>query len=259
MPFKDPTSRICSKCQEPRSVTEFRKRDAQCRECRKAYAKRYYADRRTYFEQYRETHRTKYREQNVEILRRSRAERYAALDVIKSQPCVDCRGVFPLCVMDFDHRDPGSKTGAISSMAKHSPWEKVLDEIAKCDLVCVNCHRARTWSGSSRVSPKRQFLRDLKKAPCLDCGKQLKPHQMDFDHVRGEKLIEVSQATGFSERTLLEEIQKCDVVCANCHRLRTSARETRGHKRAVLNPDRMAWSRRRVGSLQTTFSGEVRS
>lgn len=51
---------------------------------------------------------------------------------------------------------------------------------------------------------------------------------MDLDHVRGEKRFKVSQAVQLAYAAtidgLIDEIAKCDVVCANCHRLRTEAR-----------------------------------
>jgi hypothetical protein len=47
---------------------------------------------------------------------------------------------------------------------------------------------------------------------------------MDFDHVRGVKKAMVSTMTHNAWRTVLEEIAKCDLVCANCHRDRTQGR-----------------------------------
>jgi hypothetical protein len=49
---------------------------------------------------------------------------------------------------------------------------------------------------------------------------------MDFDHVRGEKKFNIKQAAQrrLGTRALLEEIAKCELVCANCHRLRTLRR-----------------------------------
>ena len=49
---------------------------------------------------------------------------------------------------------------------------------------------------------------------------------MDFDHVRGEKLIDVSRLrSGRPARARLDaELAKCEVVCANCHRRRTQMR-----------------------------------
>lgn len=59
--------------------------------------------------------------------------------------------------------------------------------------------------------------------PCVDCGCS-EPRVLDFDHVRGEKSFNLQQAKQRPLALTLEEIQKCDVVCANCHRLRTQGR-----------------------------------
>src|SRR5688572_11935819 len=67
-----------------------------------------------------------------------------------------------------------------------------------------------------------RYLRSLKQAPCTDCGVEYPHYVMEFDHARGEKLFNISsyqRAVG-SER-FLEELAKCDVVCANCHNIRT--------------------------------------
>ncbi len=49
--------------------------------------------------------------------------------------------------MEFDHRDPETKLFALtSSRAMLKPREELLAEIAKCDIVCANCHRARTYA-----------------------------------------------------------------------------------------------------------------
>jgi hypothetical protein len=59
--------------------------------------------------------------------------------------------------------------------------------------------------------------------PCADCGNP-DPRVLEFDHVRGEKDFQLQTAKSKPLAEILEEIQKCDVVCANCHRLRTQAR-----------------------------------
>lgn len=60
---------------------------------------------------------------------------------------------------------------------------------------------------------------------CMDCGYNERPEALQFDHVRGEKrfCIALGGASIGFER-LLEEVEKCDVVCANCHSVRTHAR-----------------------------------
>jgi len=55
---------------------------------------------------------------------------------------------------------------------------------------------------------------------------------MDFDHVRGDKEFTVSKAVQRAYALTLSrvraEIAKCDVVCANCHRIRTERRRYAG-------------------------------
>lgn len=59
--------------------------------------------------------------------------------------------------------------------------------------------------------------------PCMDCKHVFDPICMDFDHVRGEKKFNIKQAAQrrLGLQVLLDEIAKCDLVCSNCHRLRT--------------------------------------
>lgn len=66
-------------------------------------------------------------------------------DFKESNPCADCGGFFPHYVMDFDHVR-GVKSGGIAQGARNWPKAKLAEEIAKCDLVCANCHRIRTFN-----------------------------------------------------------------------------------------------------------------
>ena len=72
---------------------------------------------------------------------------------------------------------------------------------------------------------RREFLYWLKDRPCADCGFSFNPVCMDFDHVRGEKRFNVATSLYLSWQRLCEELMKCEVVCANCHRLRTAGRK----------------------------------
>lgn len=57
---------------------------------------------------------------------------------------MDCGKRFPTVCMDFDHRDPSTKKHNVSRMTVRGSERLLLDEIAKCDLVCANCHRVRS-------------------------------------------------------------------------------------------------------------------
>ena len=68
----------------------------------------------------------------------------------------------------------------------------------------------------------QNLIREKKSVPCMDCNQSYPYYVMDFDHVRGEKLFTISSMTNKSNVELVKkEIEKCDVVCSNCHRIRT--------------------------------------
>ena len=67
----------------------------------------------------------------------------------------------------------------------------------------------------------RRFAMSLKEAPCTDCGQSFPAPVMDFDHICGEKLRGIGLMWTFSMARQAAELIKCDVVCANCHRMRT--------------------------------------
>lgn len=72
------------------------------------------------------------------------------------QPCLDCKETFPHYIMDFDHVR-GEKLGNIEVIAREGNEEKLLAEIAKCDLICANCHRHRTWMRSAGQDRKKSL------------------------------------------------------------------------------------------------------
>lgn len=84
-------------------------------------------------------------------------------------------------------------------------------------------HRARedAW-----MAERQGWLVSLKDAPCTDCGGRFPSYCMDFDHVRGIKVASVSAMLNrsASRERILAEIAKCELVCANCHRIRTFGR-----------------------------------
>lgn len=71
----------------------------------------------------------------------------------------------------------------------------------------------------------RDLIRSLKDVPCADCGGRFDPVCMDFDHRPGEKkLFTIGGSVRLTYASLQTEVLKCDVVCANCHRIRTYKR-----------------------------------
>lgn len=70
---------------------------------------------------------------------------------------------------------------------------------------------------------RRAFVQSLKNKPCADCNKSYPHYVMDFDHVTG-KTFTLSSPGRRSNKTILKEVEKCELVCSNCHRIRTFER-----------------------------------
>ena len=70
----------------------------------------------------------------------------------------------------------------------------------------------------------KEYIRQVKeKSVCADCGEKYHYSQMDFDHISGKKKHNLARYanSAVSISTIKDEIKKCEVVCANCHRYRT--------------------------------------
>ena len=75
-------------------------------------------------------------------------------------PCKDCGNHFPACCMEFDHVDT-NKHGEVGLMVSRGrSWEDVTAEMAKCDIVCSNCHRIRTRNGGSKAWTRKTLEKD---------------------------------------------------------------------------------------------------
>lgn len=86
-----------------------------------------------------------------------------------------------------------------------------------------NKEKARTANNKLNASRTR-FLRDYKLSKgCMDCGYNEYPEVLEFDHLR-DKMFQLGSGSRNAWHKVLEEIDKCEVVCANCHRVRTVLR-----------------------------------
>lgn len=131
----------CSKCGHKKDLSAFNKRgndhSGYCKLCQsKVYKAHYRANKAKIIQKVKA-----YANEN-------RIKIKAEIDRLKSMPCVDCKSSFPPVCMDFDHRPGTVKLADISTLAskKSISLETVLNEVRKCDLVCSNCHRIRTFS-----------------------------------------------------------------------------------------------------------------
>jgi len=83
------------------------------------------------------------------------------------------------------------------------------------DLKVENAKKA-----ARRRFEARELLARLKKKPCTDCGEKFHPCQMDFLRGDGKPGKPISKMLLKSKTTIIKEVEKCVLVCANCARLR---------------------------------------
>ena len=224
--------KTCVKCHVSKPVDQFHAltkakdgKKSSCKACRSIERTQFYHDNIEKEKAYCVAYKEKFPERRKESANKWAAKRYKLwrnkLNFLKDNPCMDCGKHYPPCAMDFDHRDDEDKSFMISVGV--SKYEEVFNaELAKCDLVCANCHRTRTKNRANGASWYCSvYLSKFKTEPCVDCQLSFEPHQMDFDHRDPKsKLFDVSKPKGGRE-AVLAEIDKCDIVCANCHRIRT--------------------------------------
>lgn len=141
----------CSKCGLRKQLKNFYRRKRglrageyyeKCKECYKIRGRNYYTNNRERQLELAKKRKLRYIDERKEFLRK-----------IKDKPCLDCGKKYPAWIMDFDHRDEKDKVASISFLAfrKLVKFDKIKAEIAKCDLVCANCHRDRTYKRLQKV------------------------------------------------------------------------------------------------------------
>lgn len=101
---------------------------------------------------------------------------------------------------------------------------------------CIICHNAcsvRNYKAKKQAHYERQkkrrntiteHYRKIKEVPCTDCKQEFPGYVMEFDHLRDKKFTIGANFWKKSKELVDAEIEKCDVVCANCHRIRTYKR-----------------------------------
>jgi len=134
------------------TVNAYGNKGCRCNLCREAWRLYYHERKRTpqLLEKKRERQRKRYfqsTDKEKAYWKTQRAERRRAnaqwvRDYKASNPCAECGNVFPYQVMDFHHL--GKKKYNVSQMAANGhSLKKIQEEIAKCDLLCANCHRLK--------------------------------------------------------------------------------------------------------------------
>lgn len=118
---------------------------------------------------------------------------------------------------EFRNRRAAKKDG------KHS-WCRSCCDIHKKQWYAKNKKKyrdlAKVWAGKRRIVIQDFLINFLRNNPCVDCSNG-NVIVLDFDH-RGDKKYNISNMMSSSIAKVKEEISKCDVRCANCHRIKTA-------------------------------------
>lgn len=131
--------KVCTRCSVEKPDEEFpwRKKDfkraSACKECQRKLGREHYKNNKNKYSESAQRNRPNYVLRNKEYV----------IEYLKSNPCVDC-GEIDIMVLEFDHREPLLKRGSRISNFYGSSLETLKKEIAKCDVVCANCHARRT-------------------------------------------------------------------------------------------------------------------
>ena len=134
------SQKVCPKC-----GCKYNRRS--CPDCRKANHRRYYLENLLFIRRYKITN-----------------------------PCIDCGHHYSWVVMEFDHREKRSSRMELIAYKVHRRRNILLAEMQKCDLVCANCHRVRTYE-RGLLEGKYQLVEDPDSP-----GKKMGTPIMSTDH-----------------------------------------------------------------------------
>lgn len=189
----------------------------------------------------KEMSRKHYQANKEEYKRRSEINRLETSlfiqDSKKDKVCTMCKQSYSWWCMGYSNRDKDKK-GYFSLEIENSNYSKSKAKqlIQESDLFCLNCLRQNIVSETKtyKNNPRFRHVYKLKNKPCVDCGKNYPHNVMEFDHVRGIKKFNINQAVKYKVKIdntqFLEEIDKCELVCVNCHNTRTYTRRSNNNK-----------------------------
>lgn len=141
---------------------------------------------------------------------------------LKRKECAACRSAYYRSTPEGKARSAAAQRKWRENNCDTAYWQ---DRYAK-----QTPERLKEVKEARRKAAKRNqtCIQMAKTAACEDCGGKFHSEAMDFDHVRGEKLFNISTGacSAMALIVLLAEMAKCEIVCANCHRVRTWRRRS---------------------------------
>jgi len=135
--------------------------------------------------------------------------------------CIKC-GTDNVVLLEF-HHGLGEKERNIKRLLEEK-WSAIEEELKKCQLLCGNCHAELHCKNSCRTKRKERLLEFIDKDRCSKCGYKGKNIASLVFHHRDEDEKDFIISDGFGGSSsltdkLLDEVEKCDILCRNCHKL----------------------------------------
>ena len=187
-----------------------------------------------------------------------------------SEIFVVCEKVKSIVIFEFDHTSPAEKSFQVSNWVHHAKKNEqdLVDEMEKCRIICSFHHYIHTqnqrnekkknkshYSETMRAIRNREYMQEIyerlhniklfggankKFGKCKICERLVLPEETSgfhFDHIDPtEKYRAISAMVGnnYSWRnSILPEIDKCRLLCANCHRIHTQEQRVQSNNENV--------------------------
>lgn len=155
--------------------------------------------------------------------RRKKNKRY--IDEYKQGKCCKECGETNVTVFEFHHKNAKTKEILISKAVRDWGLIRIKEELNKCQILCANCHRKlhcqdtpATTKNKKRIKNRKFIVEHKENNPCKHC-KESHVACLDFHHLH-DKEVEISRAIqDWGLTRLKKEIEKCIVICTNCHRI----------------------------------------
>jgi hypothetical protein len=135
---------------------------------------------------------------------------------VRMKQCSKCGSVLPLSEYQIRSKDKGTYRNICRQCRRlynHTYYEKHSEKYKAC---------RRANQPRYRQERRERLMDYLKDKQCVDCGEP-DPLVLEFDHVRGQKFGDIgSMLSGYCWSRVMQELQKCEIRCANCHRRKTA-------------------------------------
>ncbi len=127
--------KVCSKCKQKKIEKEFYKNSKRkdgkqtwCKQCAIQRRIEHYKENKVHYGNYTK----QYRQET-----RNKIKYY-----LQQHPCIQCKEIDPI-VLEFDHLK--DKEYNVADMVGKFGWDRIKKEINKCQVLCANCHRRKTY------------------------------------------------------------------------------------------------------------------